>query len=101
MKAMSETLTQECIDVIQDYTDVQLTTLQFSELLAENPWLNEQLIEFNSPSDSVDRECMIGALAVKLVGREWPTYGEGEAVYKKFIEDFETQVIAQGYTVVA
>jgi len=101
MTAMSNELKQECIDVIQDYTGVQLTNQQFADLLAENPGLNEQLIEFNSPRDTIDRECMIGALAVKIVGRDWPTYGEGTEVYKKFIEDFETQVLAQGYTVVA
>lgn len=101
MKAMSKKLTQECITVIQERTGVQLTTLQFAELLAENPWLNEQLIEFNSPRDTMDRECMIGALAVKIVGRDWPTYGDGAEVYKQFIEDFQTQVRAQGYTVAA
>ena len=100
MRVMSKELMQECIEVIQDYTGVQLTNQQFGDLLSENPRLNKQLIEFNSPRDTMDRECMIGALAVKLVGREWPTYGDGAAVYKKFIEDFETQVIAQGYTVV-
>lgn len=101
MKAMSNELMQECIDVIQDYTGVQLTNQQFGDLMTENPWLNKQLIKYNSPRDTMDRESMIGALAVKLVGRQWPTYGEGQAVYNKFIEDFQTQVLAQGYTVVA
>jgi hypothetical protein len=101
MKAMSNELKQECIDVIQEYTGVQLTNQQFADLLTENPRLNKQLIKYNSPRDTMDRECMIGALAVKIVGRDWPTYGEGAEVYNKFIEDFQTQVHAQGYTVVA
>ena len=97
---MNDKLIQECIDVIQDYTGVQLTMSQFSELMQENPRLRKQLIKYNSPRDTMDRECMIGALAVKIVGRQWPTYGEGQEVYNKFIENFETQVHAQGYTVV-
>lgn len=100
MRVMREQLMQECIEVIQDYTGVQLTNQQFSDLMAENLWLNKQLIKYNSPRDTMDRESMIGALALKIVGRHWPTYGEGPEVYKKFIEEFETQVIAQGYAVV-
>lgn len=101
MRVMSKELMQECIEVIQDYTGVQLTNQQFGDLLTENPRLNKQLIKFNSPRDTMDRESMIGALAVKIVGRDWPTYGDGAEVYKQFIEDFQTQVRAQGYTVAA
>ncbi len=98
MTVMSTKLRRECIEVIANYGGVRLTTTQFEELLFANPRLEKQLIKFDSPSDTMDREDMLGALAVMVVGRPWPIYGDGEAVSKKFFEDYDAALTAKGYT---
>jgi len=101
MRKMPNALKVECIDVLADYTGVQLTVAQFDELMSENPRLNNQLIRFRSPSDTQDREYMMEALAVKLVGRPWPCYGDGKEAAERFYEDFNQAVIAGCYTRIA
>lgn len=97
MKKMSTQLMNECIEVIQDYSGVSLTQNQFRELMAENPQLNQQLIEFNSPSDTMDREDMLSALGRKLTGRDWPIYQDGPEAMTQFTEDFEAGARRLGY----
>lgn len=96
MAVMPTILVDECIDVIADYAGVKLTGGQFASLMEKNPELKEQLIKFNSPNDTMDREDMISALAKQVTGRSWPTYGEGTTVYNKFVKDFDAGCRAQG-----
>lgn len=97
MRKMSKKLARECMDVLADYANVELTEDQFSELMQDNPSLNNQLVRFNSPSDTMDRECMMEALAKKLVGRCWPCYGDGREYAEKFYADFEAAAAKNGY----
>lgn len=97
MKQMSNRLMNECIDVIQDYSGVSLTQNQFRELMAENPELNKQLIKFNSPRDTMDREDLVSALGQKLTGRDWPIYMDGPEAMAQFTEDFEAGARRLGY----
>lgn len=97
MRKMSKRLARKCIDVLADYAHIELTEDQFSELMLDNPPLNNQLVRFNSPSDTMDRECMMEALAKKLVGRRWPCYGDGREYAEKFYVDFEDAAAKNGY----
>lgn len=94
---MSPQLTTKCIKVLADYINVHLTESQFSELMELNPELNEQLIEFNSPTDTMDREDLINALAIKVTGRHWPTYGDRDD--GSFLKAFITGCNLLGYTI--
>lgn len=93
MKKMSNKLKQECIGVIHDYANVLMSVEQFDELMQENAALNDDLIKYNSPRDTMDRDALIDALAVKLVGRPWPMYGSGAEYSKQFFHDY-TEAIA-------
>jgi hypothetical protein len=97
MKQMSTQLINECIEVIQDYSGVSLTQNQFLELMADNPQLNKQLIKYNSPGDTMDREDMLSALGRKLTGRDWPIYMDGPQAMQQFTEDFESGARRLGY----
>lgn len=88
MANMSTLLVDKCIKVINDYIGVALTEAQFAELMQDNPELKEQLIEFNSPNDTMDREMLIDMVSIKVTGRSWPTYGDsfnGDDFLKEFI----------------
>lgn len=100
MRTMSPTLISECIDTLGDYAGVLLTEDQFLNLMKDDPSLVKQLIKYNSPRDTMDRECMMELLAKKLTGRTWPCYGEGKQVFESFIQVFNENAIKQGYKLV-
>ena len=97
MRTMSPDLISRCIDTLADYAGVQLTEDQFNDLMKDDPDLVEQLIDYDSPSDTMDRECMMEVLAVRLTGRSWPCYGEGQEAFKSFIQVFNTNAVLSGY----
>lgn len=94
---MNAALAAECRRVIRDYSGVNITEVQFAELMDAFPNLEKQLIRFESPSDTMDREDMLDALAVKITGRHWPLYRDGEEVAKQFHLDFERMAKEKGY----
>ena len=100
MTVMSIKLRRQCLDVVAHYGGVRLTTSQLEDLLVANPKLEKQLIKFNSPSDTMDRECLLGALAVQVVGRDWPCNMEGRETADKFFDDYAEALVAKGYTLV-
>ena len=100
MTVMSAKLRRECTDVIAHYGGVRLTTSQFEDLLIANPKLEKQLIKFNAPSDTMDRECLLSALAVQVVGRDWPCNMDGRETADKFFVDYRDALIVKGYTLV-
>jgi hypothetical protein len=63
----------------------------------ENKDLEKGLIKFDSPSDTADREWMIERLAIKIVGRPWPCYGDGRKAAEEFYADLERMGREQGY----
>ena len=100
MRTMSPTLISECIDTLNDYAGVELTEDQFLDLMKDDPSLVKQLIKYNSPRDTMDREFMMEVLANRLTGRSWPCYGEGKEVFESFIQVFNENAIQQGYKLV-
>lgn len=99
LNPMSSDLRSRCIEVLADRTSVQLSNDQFDALMEKNAWLNNQLVKFNSPSDTMDREDLMSALAVELTGRQWPMNMEGRAVFEKFIRSFFEGARAKGYEI--
>ena len=97
---MNEDLMYQCIDIIVDYVGLLLTEDQFTELMKENPYLEEQLIEFQSPSDTMEREDLMNAVAVKVTGRAWPTYGDGEKVRDEFFREYSEKAKKMGYKII-
>jgi hypothetical protein len=97
---MSSVLRRKCIDVLHDYSGIAITEEQFLELMTENPDLEKQLIKYNSPSDTADREYMMERLAIKIVGRPWPCYGDGKEAAQKFYADLERMAVEKGYALV-
>ena len=100
MRTMSPNLITECIETLADYAGVQLTEDQFTDLMKDDPSLVKQLIKYNSPRDTMDRECMMEVLAKRLTGRSWPCYGDGPQAYESFIQLFNTTAILKGYKLV-
>ncbi len=97
LRPMSSDLRSRCIEVLADYTGVHLSNDQFDALMVKNPELNNQLVKFDSPSDTMDREDLMGALAVELTGRDWPVNMEGERVFREFHKNFVDGARAKGY----
>lgn len=100
MTIMSTKLRAECIEVLRRYVGVKMTTTQFEDLLADNPQLEVDLIEFNSPSDTADRERLMDALAVKVIGRSWPLGMDTPKYAEDFFRDFANGLHVQGYKLV-
>ena len=100
MRPMSTELEKECMGVILSYMGIDITEDQFRELMRDNPRLNNQLVKFQSPSDTMDREDLMSAVGRKLAGRDWPTYGDGEKAYETFIKDFAAGARRLGYKMV-
>lgn len=66
--------------------------------MEENPELQDQLVYFNSPDDTADREDLIDALARMVTGKEWPMNGAPNWVHREFKDTFLTQLNAKGYS---
>lgn len=97
MKTMQKELTLECIDVLARYAGVSLTVPQFNELMKENPELNDQLVEYNSPNDTMDREDLMDSLSKQVLGKSWPMYKDGDEYFYKFYQEFHDQCLQRGY----
>lgn len=95
---MSEGLKFRCIEVISEYAQVHLELFQFERMMEENPELQDQLVYFNSPDDTADREDLIDALARMVTGKEWPMNGAPNWVHREFKDSFLTQLNAKGYS---
>jgi hypothetical protein len=95
---MDEQLITECIGVIEDYTNIVLTVEQFRSLMDDNPKLQKTLIKYKSPRDTMDREMLMQAVAVKCTGKDWPTYGD-QVDAKEFAKSLEEGAIKVGYSI--
>lgn len=94
---MTATLVEECIEVISDYTGISLTPDQFGNMIANFPSVWETIVEFESPSDTADREALMDALAIHVTGRHWPMHMDGEDALETFMGELKTKSIHLGY----
>lgn len=88
---------QDLKRALHDWSGVDLTDEQGEELLADP----EVARTLGWGFDTVCREAAMRALARRLVGRDWPLYGEGDEVAKAFEAAFQKAAIEKGYKLVA
>lgn len=101
-KPLSPKLEQECIDVLDQYYGLTVSAQQLEEVLAKDPEFRADLIKYNSPYDTADRE-VLGHLFMKEIlgvacGTGWPCYGDGEAYRDEFYEKLRQAAPLKGYT---
>lgn len=97
MTRMSNELADRCRAVILRYSGVDASREKFFELMDKDPDLETDLIEFDSPSDTADRERLLDAIAMDITGRYWPAIYEGCAVMEQFSRDLRDKVQIKGY----
>ena len=81
--------------VANDYALVRLSTEQAVEVM-KSPRVASELAH----RDTLTRERITDFLAQKILGRPWPTYGDGEEVANAFYRDFREAAKKCGYDVV-
>jgi len=96
MITLSETIKQECISVLEDYTGIILTVDQFDALMCKNTNLIPGIIEFGA-NDTMERENLTDALAIELTGYRWPNYGDTSEYKNQFYKNLDTGAIRLGY----
>lgn len=82
-------------NVIHDSTGLDLTPEQLDDVIANPRVMSELTFGLH---DTATREAVGNFLAKKIVGRAWPTYGEGEATRSKFYEDFKREAPLKGFS---
>lgn len=48
--------------------------------------------------DTVTREKVASVLARRIIGRDWPMYGDGRPALERFVEDMREKAPQLGYT---
>lgn len=94
---MSKELASECIKVLDECCGIMLELDQFVELVNDNPWVEENIIEYNSPRDTMEREDLMEILAKKVTGKSWPCYSDGHEYSHKFHEELRRNAKLLGY----
>lgn len=65
--------------------------------MQSNQWLVEEIMEWGSAHDTLEREALMNALAIKIAGCDWPCYGDGEEAMSKFSKLFYENAEKLGY----
>jgi hypothetical protein len=96
MVTVSENNVREAIDDLERQTGVSLSFEQMQGLLVRSEV--DQLIEDLGEVETQVRETLADALAMELVGRDWPMNQE-RIDFGPFIEKMHGAAIAAGYAV--
>lgn len=86
---LSDGLILEIKRIFEKYAGLSLSSGQILNLLQDNKDLKKQLIEYDSPSDTYDRDCLMDALAYKTAGMAWPnnsTRGSMDSFNEKYLK---------------
>lgn len=99
---LSPTLAKGCLDMLEDYYGLVVTTEQLEAVLAKDPDFRRDLVKYNSPTDTADRE-VLSHLVIKEIlgdqtGRGWPTYGDGDAYRDEFYAKLRQAAPLKGFT---
>ncbi len=89
----------DVIAVANDFVGLKLTPFQARTILENNANYASQILDYGA-FDTEVRSLLANIFAKQLVGRRWPTYGEGDAVSEKFQKDFEAAATKAGFEVV-
>lgn len=96
MKRLTAVFSQECIDVLADRTNVELTMDQFLDLMNDNKDCISTLTEFG-PHDTLEREMLMDLLAYKVGAGRWPMYGDSDEFSENFRTKFQEGIARLGY----
>lgn len=88
---------EEIHAIVHDWMGLDLTNDQILELIREDDDFLGDYIAHGM--DTCCRESLGSIIARKLVGRDWPTYGEGEQVAAEFHDKFVAAAKNAGYKV--
>jgi hypothetical protein len=88
---------EEIRNAVHDWMGIDLTEPQLDEILAV-PRIKNEIEEWGV--DTVARERIGKYLAMKIVGRPWPCYGDGEEAKNRFLLEFEERAPKSGYKLV-
>lgn len=80
--------------VLHDWCGVEVTDDQARELLAD-PRVASELPY--GVMDTCTREALMSALARRVVGRNWPIYGDGREAMEKFSAEMREKAPQLGY----
>lgn len=83
---------QEVLNAVHDGAGVDLTPEQLAEVLADPHVKKEMAI---GGVDTVTCEALMDFLSQKILGRPWPTYGDGPN--DEFFRAFEEAAPQKGY----
>lgn len=93
---VDEAWIQSCADYLHRWIPFKLTHDQIWEIFVENTDLLQSSI--NLGFDTGEREMFMSAIAKKLLGIDWPTYGEpGDPKYEGFHERLIEAGVEYGY----
>lgn len=90
---------QDIHNMIQDWMGLDFTEEQIRTLMKNEQSILFEMAEFGV-SDTCVRESLMRAIAIRLTGRETPTYGDGEEAGKQFFKELEEKAKAAGIKVV-
>ncbi len=93
----SEHLLTHLHNAVHDDCGFDLTPEQVQEVVQDRHVQSALIL---GGVDTVARGIIANFLAMKILGRRWPTYGEGEAVYLTFEAALDTKARELGYRVV-
>jgi len=83
-------------DSVHDWVGIDLTETQARELILDPRVASDYV---RGGMDTVTRETAADVLAKRIVGRSWPTYGDGGEVGKRFFAEFAVKAEEKGYVV--
>jgi hypothetical protein len=86
---------QNAKDVLSDYFSVTLPDKILREFLAGETELLKE-IEDGGISDTCQRSLLIDLILTKLNLRSWPTYGDGDIIYREFLKELKVKLISIG-----
>lgn len=96
---LNEEEIKDAMDYFCDWIGFKLTKKQFMEVLNENPEIKADLASMGA--DTCNRESFMGALARKIVGRDWPLGATSKEDTKKFFQEMKIKGLSMGYNIPA
>ena len=83
---------------MEEYYGVVVTPIQLEVVLDKDPEFKRDLIRYNSPSDTADREVLGDLFMKEIVGSRWPCYGDTDEYRDAFFEKLRARAPELGYT---
>ena len=96
MSKLSEAVTQECIELMEDCTGISFTVDQFNAVIAKNPGVIHEVNRWGA-GDTVVREEMMGVIGQELTGLQWPINRDSAEYKEQFYQALAIGIALGGY----